>query len=308
MLDAYLRDLESELAKRLPPEDVRARLAEAEAHLRDGTDGRLELGLSLEEAEREAVASFGAARTLGQAMRTREPLVDFRFLLVSAAVVGYWLTFGYGRSFPDWSLIPVVVSYLAFHGAFLLRSAKVQRPQIVAFLLVFIPIWLSLAVPRGLDEADFVRDNLAGARAQVATEWTALTRKHEALEGACVRFANGKDARSPSRIPTYETDGQVRLFDRADREAAARHWSEAMTNGAYAMRMQAETLGEREEEQNALAHTTKLGFIVRAMGSVFATVGWGPALFYFASHLAAWFLGFALRRYRRRRRDGGLRA
>ena len=64
MLRQYLADLEAELAKRLPPEDVQARLIEAEAHLTEGVEGRLELGFSRAEAEREAIETFGAIRVL----------------------------------------------------------------------------------------------------------------------------------------------------------------------------------------------------------------------------------------------------
>lgn len=73
MLEAYLRELEGELSRRLPQEDVRARLTEAEAHLREGVEGRLELGLDPDAAERDAVSAYGAAQTVAKAVQ-REAL------------------------------------------------------------------------------------------------------------------------------------------------------------------------------------------------------------------------------------------
>ena len=68
MLEAYLRELEGELARRLPQEDVRARLAEVDAHLRDGIEGRVELGLDAGLAEAEAIRVFGPPREVARAM------------------------------------------------------------------------------------------------------------------------------------------------------------------------------------------------------------------------------------------------
>lgn len=92
MLKAYLAELEGELARRLPPEDVQARLVEAEAHLRDGIEGRVELGLSREDAERETVAAFGDSRRVAQAVvvpgEARAVLVRLRWMAAAYCVLG----------------------------------------------------------------------------------------------------------------------------------------------------------------------------------------------------------------------------
>lgn len=62
MFEEYLEEVRRELSRRLPEDDVQARLTEIEAHLREGIEGRLELGLDPAEAEREAIEAFGTVR------------------------------------------------------------------------------------------------------------------------------------------------------------------------------------------------------------------------------------------------------
>jgi len=59
-----------------PPREVRALLAEAEAHLRDATREGIAAGLSPEEAEQQAVSRFGTVRavTTAEARRQTVPL------------------------------------------------------------------------------------------------------------------------------------------------------------------------------------------------------------------------------------------
>ena len=64
MLDVYLRELEGELAKRLPPEDVRARLAEIAAHLQESVAAHREFGLD----ERKAFEDMGDPCTLARGL------------------------------------------------------------------------------------------------------------------------------------------------------------------------------------------------------------------------------------------------
>ncbi len=54
------------MLRRMPAEDVQARLAEVDAHLRDGIEGRLELGLDPESAERETIVAFGRVSELAR--------------------------------------------------------------------------------------------------------------------------------------------------------------------------------------------------------------------------------------------------
>ncbi len=68
MLDLYLRELENALSRTLTADDVQVRLAEAEVHLREGVDSRVEFGMTRDEAEKEAIEAFGGARTTARAI------------------------------------------------------------------------------------------------------------------------------------------------------------------------------------------------------------------------------------------------
>jgi hypothetical protein len=57
-----------------PPREVRALLAEAEAHLRDATREGLAQGLSIGDAERQAVARFGPVRLVATAEARRQQI------------------------------------------------------------------------------------------------------------------------------------------------------------------------------------------------------------------------------------------
>ena len=135
MLEAYLRDLESELAKRLPPEDVRARLVEAEAHLTEGVEGRLELGLSVEEAEREAVAAFGVVRTLAQATRPEKVKTRVTLLLGGYALGLFFMAYGF--SFLEReprSIECVLYAWIGLGLLFAVAAFRARRPAIIPVL------------------------------------------------------------------------------------------------------------------------------------------------------------------------------
>lgn len=69
MLNRYLNEMRDELSRTLPRDEVAVRLQEIEAHLKEGIEARLDLGLPREEAEREAITVFGAARPLARQLR-----------------------------------------------------------------------------------------------------------------------------------------------------------------------------------------------------------------------------------------------
>lgn len=78
----------------MPAEDVQARLAEVDAHLRDGIEGRCELGLDPEAAERETLVAFGSARTVAQAIATGPARTHLRPRLLWMAT-GYTVFFSF---------------------------------------------------------------------------------------------------------------------------------------------------------------------------------------------------------------------
>jgi hypothetical protein len=67
-IEQYLDELVRALAGR-PPRELRAMLAEAEAHLHDDADAAIGRGAPREEAERDAVARFGPAADLAAGER-----------------------------------------------------------------------------------------------------------------------------------------------------------------------------------------------------------------------------------------------
>lgn len=73
MLDGYLSELRRELASRLPEADVRARLAEAEDHLREHVRYLVALGVDPIKADAQAVRDFGSARGLAKSYATPLP-------------------------------------------------------------------------------------------------------------------------------------------------------------------------------------------------------------------------------------------
>lgn len=72
-VEAYLDELVQALAGR-PPRELRAVLAEAEAHLYDDIEAATARGVPREQAERDAIARFGPAVDLAAAERRRARL------------------------------------------------------------------------------------------------------------------------------------------------------------------------------------------------------------------------------------------
>jgi hypothetical protein len=88
LLEQYLEELGRELARHLPEEDVQTRLAEIDAHLRDGIEGRQELGLDAESAERETLMAFGTARKVAKSITANPARTTLRPRLM-------WIGTGY---------------------------------------------------------------------------------------------------------------------------------------------------------------------------------------------------------------------
>ena len=89
-VEQYLDELVRALAGR-PPRELRAFLAEAEAHLHDEVDAALARGVPRAQAEREAVARFGPAGELAAAERALDRgrfTALLRQLVTSAVLLG----------------------------------------------------------------------------------------------------------------------------------------------------------------------------------------------------------------------------
>lgn len=141
MLERTLRDLERELARWAPEEDVPARLAEVEAHLREGIEGRIELGLDAEAAEREAIAAFGDLRRFTWAYQGREVLGHLRWKWLIAMALALLAAAEWGHTplyfAPQLLLVGALIGFA--HTSF-----RTRRP---AWLSVAIAFVVAAAVP-----------------------------------------------------------------------------------------------------------------------------------------------------------------
>jgi hypothetical protein len=89
-IERYLDELIRALAGR-PPRELRALLAEAEAHLHDDADAAVARGMAGDQAEREAVARFGSAADVAAAERALDGgrfAALVRQLFVNAVLLG----------------------------------------------------------------------------------------------------------------------------------------------------------------------------------------------------------------------------
>lgn len=296
-----LQALEEEMKPHLSPPDLVARLAEIDVHLCDGIEGRIELGLSPEEAEHEAVAAFGSAQAVGREMAAKEPLIDRSFLLASLAIVAYGLVVGGGRSFPNWASFAIAGAAALAHCFFWWSSTKAKRPQWVVLAIILIPTCLGLAVHQAVADQAFVHANLAGGRERNRALRDLIAQKERSLSEGFATFIASGEPQSPSRVPTFDEGGTLQLFERPNRRAAVAGWQEAIHYGGLGLRLERERLAQSDARQEALAKTSILGFVVRAMGSVLAGAGWRIAAFYVVFHLYGWTISFVLRRRRNAR-------
>ncbi len=137
LLDLYLRELQREFTHTLPAEDVQVRLAEAEAHLREGVEARVELGMPLAEAEREAVETFGRPVALGRAER---PSVLPRLALMLAGYGAGVVTFFAGWWTVQLGIGPMIVGLLLVWSTlavtFAVHAFRARRPRPLAIFAV----------------------------------------------------------------------------------------------------------------------------------------------------------------------------
>ena len=183
MLDAYLLELRQDLARRLPEEDLRARMAEAEDHLREGIEGRVELGLSQEEAEREAIKAFGQTQSIARATapdagRARRRWLDAYWALFAGVVL--WSALD-TPSMPD---AVVGVSWLTLAViaiGFRLATFRSGRPDPLAVLrrsfTALLAGTLLLLATHVVYDSDGVPQFVSRLRAaHTANEWEAMAR------------------------------------------------------------------------------------------------------------------------------------
>lgn len=253
MLDLYLRELERELARSLPPEDVAARLAEAEAHLADGVAGRVELGMELGDAQHEAIESFGTARrvaTAGRPTHEGRPTARVACLGAGYALAIFFVLFG-------WRLIDALPqlnlwlfqSWLALGLGFAVAAFRARRPRPLAIGLTAFGAttltWLFLGttslnlyafggtglVPPGslarmmADDRRLLTERM-GNRAIFEAGWTTI-RGPQGIEG--LHNATGYQAPVVQQ-PSYQTSLKYESVPTA--KEALRAWSDVRQRGS----------------------------------------------------------------------------
>jgi hypothetical protein len=136
-VEDYLDQLVRALAGR-PPRELRAVLAEAEAHLYDEVEAATSRGVPREQAERDAVARFGPAADLAVAERRRGQLT-MRELLGQLTRAGVLLA-GVGAAAVGMSgLIAAVIRLLGGDGALVgvARGRVLSGPDCARWLAAY---------------------------------------------------------------------------------------------------------------------------------------------------------------------------
>jgi hypothetical protein len=137
-----LEDIRKEAEASLDPAMTRAVLDEIAAHLDASIQARMELGDSVDQAERDAVAEFGSARVL---VRGLMPLrcsswFDLRFFTrvgLAALLVFLGGYFGWHLTSPDTATWIVAPCILLFLTVTVRESTRARRPQTVPILAIF---------------------------------------------------------------------------------------------------------------------------------------------------------------------------
>lgn len=247
MLRAYLAELESELARRLPPEDVQARLVEAEAHLRDGTEGRVELGLTPEEAEREAIEAFGLSRRVARAEPSPSAAPRLRLLAAGygLGVLLFLILFPLVQD-TRWGAEATFAIWIGLGFAFAIQSFRARRPTPIPVALTglvgTLAVWLASGTWLNLDPYGVVPWNGIGRVAQDSRqEITRRRAARAAFEGDL------RTLRAPQGIEAFRKSSEYRApiqrvgwgpFDRleygfyGDPNVARRAW-DAAARGAW---------------------------------------------------------------------------
>ncbi|GEM_PF-3565225 len=324
MLSDYLRELERELSHRLPREDVQARLAEAESHLRDGIEGRIELGMEPLAAEREAIEAFGLSRRVARAtpaagVRARVGLLGAGYGLgVLFILFGYHFQVHYPRStdllFLTWIGLGVAFAVVAF------RARRPMPGRVLATgLLGSLIVWLTLGAT-WLDLSPYMGGSVVPpgrAASQIQECRTALVEKTDDLAALdagleTVRGLRGVEGlRGPggyrvSVAQYWVYESRVRFTTVNDPKAAAQAWKDAVGPTAR-LRMEVERLKRMLVAiPQAQAASTLSNLVVVAPSVLPANVG--VALGAVLIDVSFGGLGLLVSNLRRRRPRGGLRA
>ncbi len=294
-LERFLERLGEEAEKSLSVSETATLVADARAHLEDDIQARLELGATLEGAEREAIRAFGSAEVLGTEIKRREPKAELAF---SFGAVGMAVFFG---TLLNVSLDAVFgsLSFLVFSGlsaAILWGSFLARRPQILTLVALFVAtlgvssIVASFTI-RTTDETrvPYRKSQIPGQLAQMRGWTFGHERDLAHFTDDYDRFLRGGPTSIPNIAarpddPKFNRWAKAALLDRIERV------SEALTRDRRT---------ESELEEAAARPWWRQS--PYAPASVFQEI-WPSFLGLGAVHLIVWGFGVAWRADRKRRR------
>ena len=309
--ETFLRQLADEAGKSLPAADVQALVAEARDHLDDSIQARLELGLTAEEAEWEAIAAFGTARRVGREVARQEPWVDRRFL---AAVVGLVLvvlgTIHSPAHVSDGVACAFGALIILAHVALVVASVYPRRFQVATLAFVYFSLGLGYSIqqaetqvyvptPGGVYRISraFLPHRVADSRASIDD----LLRHAQTLREGYAEFRRNDSIRSPSPSGGTAADKPLRLYPRAARAEAEANWRSAIGKGDEYVRTAIPMIEDGIRRLKAAAHAPWWLAIPFEIGHTVTEFG-GFALAYTSLYAIAWLSGGLIRRRNRRRK------
>lgn len=214
---AYLSELERTLSRSLTDEDVALRIAEIDAHLQEGIEGRQELGLDREAAERDAVAAFGDAKKVANGLVreafARRDAVRLRWLgaaftlfvvgIVMGPPIMQWSELGYHSIF--------VLAWICV-GAFGIAAFRARRPAPIPVLITGLGATFLLCVLTGtlwLNLGEFGGIGSVGPYDQDRNR-VQLSDRLTVVRASQATLAEAKRTLASAGIEAFKTDGGYR--------------------------------------------------------------------------------------------------
>lgn len=308
----YLEELNVELRKSLPTIEASDLVQEAKAHLEDSIQARLELGATREEAERAALAAFGEAHRVGEEVRKREPKFDrgFTVTFLAMAAFAFWAV-NQGQMGKIW--FAWLALYAALHIAFVVKSLRVQRPQLLIFAVVLLPLWLGNAIVRSTQETTvFFSDSVGGSRivraeaAQRVRHFEESAAKYvsrsDELLAAYTRYVKGESDLALKRGSLYDSKGNLLLRSQQNRTLGEADWNHRLGLTLRMNSLSGQRHWENARRIQAASERPWWAELPYQLGPAFDRTGVLQILgMYGGGHILLWAVGVRSRRPKTRR-------